>query len=98
MFAQLLGFSFGFGPTSVCRSPEGICFLLKQEGVKGGSGSLRPVGREWHRMRGEPVATEADMTLQQPKLCRVFSRGKFSLDHRTLAVVGCTGSREGSCG
>ena len=25
LFAQLLGFSFGFGPTSACRSPSGIC-------------------------------------------------------------------------
>ena len=25
MFAQLLGFSFGFGPTSACRSPSGVC-------------------------------------------------------------------------
>ena len=24
--------------------------------------------------------------------------GKLSLDHRTLAVAGCTGSREGRCG
>ena len=24
--------------------------------------------------------------------------GKLSLDHRTLAMAGCTGSREGTCG
>ena len=24
LFAQLLGLSFGFGPASVCRSPEGV--------------------------------------------------------------------------
>ena len=34
LFAQLLGFSFGFGPVSVCRPPSGICFLPRQEGVK----------------------------------------------------------------
>ena len=33
-FAQLLGFSFGFGPASACRSPEGICSLFRQDGVK----------------------------------------------------------------
>ena len=26
-------------------------------------------------MRGEPVAAEAGVTLQQPEACRVFSRG-----------------------
>ena len=35
LFTQLLGFSFGFGPTSVCRSPEGVCSLLRQDGVNG---------------------------------------------------------------
>ena len=32
-------------------------------------------GREGCRMRGEPVAAEASMTLHQPEACRVFSRG-----------------------
>ena len=32
-------------------------------------------GREGYRMRGEPAAAEANMTLQQPEACRVFSRG-----------------------
>ena len=30
--------------------------------------------------------------------CSVCFPGKLSLDHGTLAVVGCTGSREGWCG
>ena len=34
LFAQLLGFSFGFGPASACRSPDGVCPLLRQYGVK----------------------------------------------------------------
>ena len=34
LFAQLLGFSFGFGPTSVCRLPSGVCSLPRQMGVK----------------------------------------------------------------
>ena len=28
LFTQLLGFSFGFGPASVCRLPESVCSLL----------------------------------------------------------------------
>ena len=31
LFAQLLGFSFGFGPASVCRLPEGVCSSLSQD-------------------------------------------------------------------
>ena len=35
LFTQLLGFSFGFGPASACRSPEGVCSPLRQDRVKG---------------------------------------------------------------
>ena len=49
-------------------------------------------------MQGEPVVAEASMTLQQPEGRHVFSPGKMSLDHRSLAVVGCTGSQEGRYG
>ena len=49
-------------------------------------------------MRGEPAAAEAGMTLHQPEACRAFSPGKLSLGHGTLAVEGCTCSREGRCG
>ena len=34
LFAQLLGFSFGFVPASACRSPEGASSSLRQDGVK----------------------------------------------------------------
>ena len=34
LFTQLLGFSFGFGPTSAYRSLLDICSLPRQEGVK----------------------------------------------------------------
>ena len=34
LFTQLLGFSFGSDPASSCRSPEGICSLLRQDMVK----------------------------------------------------------------
>ena len=79
MFAQLLGFNFGFGPTSACRSPEGICSSLRQDGVKeaADSGALAHSGRGergvW--MRGKPAAAEASMTLHQPEACHVFSQG-----------------------
>ena len=32
-------------------------------------------GREEYRMRGEPAAVEASVTLQQPEVHRVFSQG-----------------------
>ena len=48
-------------------------------------------------MQGEPSVAEADVTLHQPEAPCILP-GKLSLDHRTLAVVGCTGSREGRCG
>ena len=101
-FAQLLGFSFGFGPTSVCRLPEGVCSLLRQDKVKGAadSGALAHSGRGeggvWSAGQAcggrghHDVATAWDMLCVLP--------GKLSLDHRTLAVVGCTVSHEGRCG
>ena len=79
LFPQLLGFSFGFGPASACRSPEGVCSLLRQDGVKGAaaSGALAHPGRRegGARMRGEPAAAEACVTLHQPEARRVFSWG-----------------------
>ena len=93
MFAQLLGFSFGFGPASACRSLEGICSLPRQDGVKveAGSGALAHSGSGqggvWNA--GEPGAAEASLTLHQPEVHCVFY---LSLDHGTLAVAGCTGS------
>ena len=91
MFAQLLGFSFRFGPTSGCRSPEGVCSSLRQAGVKGAAASGALVHSGWgeggvQRRRGEPVAAEAGVMLQQPE-----ARRALSLDHGTLAVAGCTG-------
>ena len=32
-------------------------------------------GREGYRVQGEPAAAEANVTLQQPDVCHVFSRG-----------------------
>ena len=34
LFAQLLAFSFGFGPASSCRSPEGVCSCPDRTGLK----------------------------------------------------------------
>ena len=77
LFAQVLGFSFGFGPASACRSPEGICSLLRQDSVKGAADSglwfTEAEGREEFGMQGEPVVSEACVTLQQPEACRAFS-------------------------
>ena len=68
-----------------------------KEQLIGGSGSLRPGGgrgtdvgwacggRAWH-----DVAPAWGMPCVLP--------GKLSLDHGTLAVVGCTVSQEGRCG
>ena len=79
LFVQLPGFSFGFGPASACRLPEGVCSSLTQDGVKeaAASGALDHSGRGEGgvRMRGEPAAAEANMTLQQPEACRAFSWG-----------------------
>ena len=47
---------------------------LKQRLIKGLR--LTQAGeREGYRMRGEPAAVEAGMTLQQPEMLHVFSRG-----------------------
>ena len=79
LFAQLPGFSFGFGPTSACRSPEGVCSWLTQDGVKGAAdlGALAHSG--WGeggvRMWGEPAAAEAGVRLHQPEVRHAFSRG-----------------------
>ena len=100
MFAQLLGFSFGLGPAFRVGRPQAS--VPRQDGVNGAaaSGALAHSGQGEGgvRMRGEPAAAEAGMTLQQPEARRAFPPGKLSPDHRTLAVAGCTGSREGRCG
>ena len=54
-------------------------------------------GREGYGIRGKSVVAEASVKLQQPEAHHVFSQGELSLDHRTLAVAGCTGSQEGRC-
>ena len=66
-------------PASACRSPEGVCSSLTQDGVKGAAAlahSCQGEGRV--QMRGEPVAAEASITLQQLEACRAFSRGSCS--------------------
>ena len=77
--SQLPGFSFGFGPTSACRSPEGVCSSLRQDGVKGAaaSGALAHSarGEGGVRMWDEPAAAEARVTLHQPEAHRAVSQG-----------------------
>ena len=79
LFTQLPGVSFGFGPTSACRSPEGVCSSFRQDGVKGAaaSGALAHSGSGEGevQMQGEPAAAEASVTLHQPKAHRAFSQG-----------------------
>ena len=73
-------FSFGYGPASACRSSEGICSSLRQDGIKGTAASValahsgRGEGGVWRR-RGEPAAAEAVVTLRQPEARSAFSRG-----------------------
>ena len=55
-------------------------------------------GREGYGMWVQPAAAVSGVTLQPPEAHRVFSPGMLSLNHGTLAVAGCTGSREGRCG
>ena len=56
-----------------------MCSSLRQDGVKGAAdlGALAHSG--WGevgvRMRGEPAAAEASVTLQEPEARRAFSRG-----------------------
>ena len=83
LFAQLLGLSFGFGPTSVSRSPEGICSSLRQDGVKvaadlealahlgRGEGGVRNAGRACGGRGQRDVATSWGMPCALP--------GKLSL-------------------
>ena len=71
--------SFGFGPLSVCRSPEGICSRPDRTGLKEqlikGLWLTQAGGRELYGMRGKPAAAEASMMLPQCEVHRVFSRG-----------------------
>ena len=79
LFAQLLVFSFGFGPASACRWSEGLCFLPRQGRVKVAADRglwLTQAGeREGWGILGEAVAAETSVTLQPSEACRAFSRG-----------------------
>ena len=60
-------------------SPEGICFSLRQDGVKGAADSGAVGHSGWGqggvRMRGEPAVAEASVTLHQPVVRLAFSWG-----------------------
>ncbi|KAJ8788377.1 hypothetical protein J1605_000433 [Eschrichtius robustus] len=95
------GFGFGFGPTSACRSPEGVFsssdrMRLKEQLLRGlwltqaGGGKGTDAGRAFGGRGLRDVAPAQGTPCVLP--------GKSSLDHGSLAVVGGTGSREGRCG
>ena len=79
LFAQLPGFSFGFGPTSACRSSEGICSSLRQDGVKGAaaSGALAHSGQGWegYGVNGGPAAADTSVMLHHAEVHHVFCQG-----------------------
>ena len=79
LFTQLLGFSFGLGPTSACRLPEGVCSCPDRTGLKQwlirGLWLTQAGGREGYRMGGDPAAAEVSVMLQQPEVCHAFSQG-----------------------
>ena len=81
----------------MCTSPEGVCSRpdrtkLKEQLIRGLWLTQAGV-KEGYRMQGEPAAAKAT-DLGVP--CVLL--GNLSLDHGTLAVAGCTGSRKGKCG
>ena len=63
----------------MCKSPEGVCSSLTQDGVTGAADSVALAHSGWGeggvRRRGEPAAAEASVTLHQPEVRRAFSRG-----------------------
>ena len=71
--------SFGYGPTTSCRSPEGICSLPRQDRVKVAGDMLlwltQAGGSVGYGMWGEPAVAEAGLTLQQPVVHHVLSQG-----------------------
>ncbi|KAJ8793928.1 hypothetical protein J1605_000127 [Eschrichtius robustus] len=79
-------FSFGFGPASACRSPEGVCSPPRQDGVKGAaaSGALAHPGRGedfWRRQQQPQRLTPVSGV-------RADNRGsRLSLDSALLAAA-----------
>ena len=102
MFAQLLGFSFGFGPASACRAPEGISSSLRQDGVKGAadSGALAHSGggREPYGGGGASLRRQRRRDVAAARGAPCVLPGKSSPDLGTLAMAGCTGSWDGRHG
>ena len=90
-------------PLRACRSPEGVCSSLPQDGVKGAadSGALAHSGRGGGS--GMEEAGRACVGRGRRDVAPAWGApcvlpGKLSPDHGTLAVAVCTGSREGRCG
>ena len=78
LFAELLRFSFAFGPHSACRLPEGVCSSLRmglEEQLLWGLWLTWAGRKEGYRVWGEPAAAEASMMLHQPAVHHAFSWG-----------------------
>ena len=69
-----------------------------KEQLLGGSGSLRTVGGRGTEEAGRACSSRGRCDVAAAWGAPCVLPGKLSLDHRTLAVVGCTGSQEGRCG
>ena len=96
------GVQLGFGPASACRSSEGVCSSLGQGGVKGAaaSGALAHSGggREQYGGGGASLRQQRRRDVAAARGAPCVLPGKLSMDPGTLAVAGCTGSREGRGG
>ena len=101
LFAQLPVFSFGFGPASACRSPEGVCSRSDRRGLKEqllrGLWLTQAVGREGYGGGGASLRRQRRRDVAPARGAPCILPGMLSLDHRTLAVAGCTGYQEGRC-
>ena len=91
LFAQLLGFSFGFVPAAACRSPDGICSSLRQDGTKAAADSEalahsgRGEGGIWYVGQAHGGRGRHDVAPARGAPC--ILPGKLSLDHGNLAVA-----------
>ena len=79
LFAQLLGFSFGFGPPLHLGRPRASVLHSDRTGLKEqlirGLWLTQARGREGYQVRGEPAAAEAGIMLHPPEVRCVFFQG-----------------------
>ena len=86
----------------MCRSPEGICSHPDRTGLKEqllrGLWLTQARGREGYGGGGASLRQQRRHDIAPARGALCVLPGKLSLDHGTLAVAGCTGSRERRCG